>query len=132
MIDFEIIKQKKDKIISLKRLSDNTIFTVGDLVGLTFQIENGLYDDSIIIKFMTESNRSHKYFSGDVIFPVGTIVTKTGIIQLPNVSHIDKNTENYILKNTECLSIKDLVQLLGHKLDNKKLLKFIKNKLSKH
>ena len=129
--DFEILKQDGDKTISVKRLSDNVVFTVGDLVGLTSQIENGLYDDSKVLKIMTDTDRSNGVFPlRNVIFPAGTLVVKGGIIQLPNASHIDKTIKNYILKNSRCLSIKDLVDVIGHKMDNKKLLRFVDARLS--
>ena len=128
---FEILKQDGDKTISVKRLSDNVVFTVGDLVGLNFQIENGLYDDYVIVSIMTDTDRSNKaHHLRDVIFPAGTLVVETGVIALPNASHIDKTTKNYILKNERCLSIKDLVDVIGYKMDNKKLLKFIEARLN--
>jgi len=131
--NFEIIKGDENKIISLKRLIDGVIFKVGDTVALDFQIKEGTPNEKIIQKFMTETDRTHNnmHLLGDFQYPVGTIVTKEGIIQIENAGHVEYDSENYKIMNTPILlTVREILQLTDLKY-KKKLVKISLENLNK-
>lgn len=119
MADFEIITGDENNILSLKRLSDGLIFSVGDNVDLVHSIKEGTCDGHIIERFMTENDRSHNNmdaYKNATPFPKGTIVTKEGVIQLENVGFTDFTSDIYKIMNTPLnLSVRDLIRITNFK-----------------
>ncbi len=133
MEDFNILEQDGDKIISLKRISDGVVFTVGDNVDLINSIEEGTCDGFIIQKFMTENDRTHNnmdLYKTANPFPKGTIVTEKGTINILNAGHTDFTTDMYKIMNTSCFSIRDILRITNFK-HKKAFQKLAKEKLSK-
>jgi len=123
--NFEITEGDENLILSLKRDKDGVVFRVGDTVGLTFHIEEGVADGNTILRFMTETDRTHNHplLQNAPVYPVGTIVTECGIIELGNAGHIDRESENYKIMNTPLnLTVRDIIKLTNHKY-GKKLVK---------
>ncbi len=131
MCDFEITEGDENNILSLKRISDGVIFKIGDDVSLIHSIQEGTCDKKTIQKFMTETDRSNKFFPENSYapFPSGTIVTETGVIQLENAGHSDFNSEIYKIMNTPLnLSVRELNQLTNFKY-KKKFMQIAKEQL---
>ena len=102
-------------------------FKIGDEVCLKSHVEDGIFEACIIKDFQKEEGGNEWFPNGN--FPKGTIITDTGVIVPENACSPDYSTENYRLKNTECLSIKDVIKVLGSTKHTKKLLKLVKNKI---
>jgi hypothetical protein len=125
MAALEVLKEENGKIISLKRLSDNVVFSLGDCVDLNFNVEKCIFEGYTIKEFQNEKG-GNKHFPNS-IFNKGAIITKFGVIELGNASHVDLTSEKYLLLNTPYLTIAEVVKLLGEK-HLKRLTKLVKSK----
>lgn len=88
-------------IESVKRVKDNTIFSIGDTV-------NNMFHDSIIKKFynISDDNNSLKILSTDN--------TWNFVNTLTVVKSKENNNEESIILNRECISINELIRELNN------------------
>lgn len=125
METFKVIKEENGVIISILRMSDNKIFTIGDNVDLAHRIEEGTFEGRFIEEFQVKEG-GNKWFK-DTVYPRGTIITNTGVITLDNAEHTNFESEQYLLMNTEYFSIKELLHIFNFK-KKKQLIKLAKLK----
>lgn len=80
---------KGDKIISVKRLSDSEIFKLGDQVNLIHsKLTAGLDEIYYITEFQAKEG-GNKWFQKPIVgWPIGTIITNHGIIEIKNVMKV--------------------------------------------
>src|SRR6478736_5655121 len=102
-------------------------FKIGDLVDLKINVKRGLSSNEYIIESFQEEEGRNKYFP-NASFPKGTIITNKGVIEIKNAAHPEFTSDNYKIFHTPCLSVVDIMQLLGSKYE-KKLFKLAKGKL---